>query len=222
MFERCERLELFSVDSEAIPVIIKYTESNVKWLNEHNNSRFEDFLERFVGVHDCIIINRGINEKNNRQIIEFVIESTDYSVKVGTDVDNGCFFMPTFSDKSIILPDNEDDCKKSKCRIYISNNVSLSFLSENNLTVRYDEIINFITDCCSLPIPFDDSKVGIESKRMWKIYTDGLSRLNQDKKNLLAIKSVSEPYTYKKRGDLCNAVDVVLDIPSRESSFRES
>lgn len=222
MFERSERQELFSVDSEAIPVIIKYTESNVKWHNEHNNSRFEDFLERFVGIHDCIIINRGINEKNNRQIIEFVIESTNYSVKVGTDVDNGCFFMPTFSDKPIILPDNEDDCKKSKCRIYISNNVSLSFLSENNLTARYDEITNFITDCCSLPIPFDDSKVGIESKRMWKIYTDGLSRLNQDKKNLLAIKSVSEPYTYKKRGDLCNAVDVVLDIPSRDSIFRES
>ena len=72
MFERSERQELFSVDSEAIPVIIKYTESNVKWHNEHNNSRFEDLLERFVGIHDCIIINRGINEKNNRLLKQAV------------------------------------------------------------------------------------------------------------------------------------------------------
>lgn len=222
MFERSERQELFSEDSGAIPVIIKYTDYNVEWHNKHNNSRFEDFLDRFSGVHDCIVINRGINAKNNKQIIEFVLESTDFSVKVGTDVENGCFFMPIFSDKSVILPDNDTDCKKCKCRIYLSNKVSLSFLSENNLTARFDEIKTFITDCYSLPIPFDDSKVGEDSKKMWKIYTDGLSRLNQDKKNLLPIKSVSEPHTVKKRGDLYNAVDVILDIPSRESLFKEA
>ena len=193
MFERSERQELFSDDSGAIPVIIKYTDNNIEWHNKHNNSRFEDFLERFIGVHDCIVINRGINVKNSKQIIEFVLESTDFSVKVGTDVENGYFFMPVFSDKSVILPDNDTDCKKCKCRIYLSNNVSLSFWSENNLTARFDEIKTFITDCCSLPIPFDDSKVGEDSKKMWKIYIDGLSRLNQDKKNLLKAES-----TYKK------------------------
>lgn len=222
MFERSERQELFSEDSTAIPIIISYTEANVKWHNGHNNSRFEEFVERFIGIHNCIVINRGINEKNNKQIVEFILESTDFSVKVATDIDNGKFIMPNFFDSPVVLPDNESDCKKCKCYFYLANRVSESFLSENNLANSYDIRKNFITECCSLPVPFDDGKVGIESEKMWNIYIDGLSRLNQDKKNLLPIKSVSKPHIIKKFGELYYAVDVVLDIPSRESIFREA
>lgn len=221
MFERTEDHNLYMEDESLLPIVIKYIDRDVEWHNSHKDVPFSDCIKQLEGIHDFVIINRGVNEKFNCEEFEIGIEGVQCSVKLRIDTENNYFFNAHFSSKQIFAPEGEDECIIIKANMIFTQNVGISFWNTNGLIDRLGDISGFLTKCQSLSIPFDDSNLGLKNKRAWEIYAEGMSRLNREKQTLLPIKSVSSPKKTRNRysGELMNVIEVELDIPSRQDLF---
>jgi len=224
MFERTEDQNLYLEDDSLLPIVIKYTDRDVEIHNSHKDVPFSDFIKQLDGVHDFVIINRGVNEKSNYEEFEIGIENVQCSVKLRIDTENNYFFNAHFSSKQIFAPDGEDECIKIKANMIFTQNVGIGFWNTNGLIDRLGDISELLAKCQSLSIPFDDSNLGLKNKKAWEIYAEGMSRLNREKQALLPIKSVSSPKKTKNRysGELMNVIEIGLDIPSRQDLFASS
>lgn len=224
MFERTEDQNLYMEDESLLPIVIKYIDRDVEWHNSHKDVPFSDCIKQLEGVHDFVIINRGVNEKYNYEEFEIGIESVQCSMKLRIDTENNYFFNAHFSSKQIFAPEGEDECIKIKANMIFTQNVGIGFWNTNGLIDRLGAISEFLTKCQSLSIPFDDSNLGLKNKRAWEIYAEGMSRLNREKQTLLPIKSVNSPQKTRNRysGELMNVIEIGLDIPSRQDLFASS
>ena len=224
MFERTEDQNLYLEDDSLLPIVIKYTDRDVEIHNSHKDVPFSDFIKQLDGVHDFVIINRGVNEKSNYEEFEIGIENVQCSVKLRIDTENNYFFNAHFSSKQIFAPDGEDECIKIKANMIFTQNVGIGFWNTNGLIDRLGDISELLAKCQSLSIPFDDSNLGLKNKRAWEIYAEGMSRLNREKQTLLPIKSVSSPKKTRSHysGELMNVIEIELDIPSRQDLFASS
>lgn len=223
MFDRIEEDNLYMEDNNILPIIIKYSERDVEIHNKHKDMQFDEFVNLLSGIHDVIVINRGVNEKTNSNEFEVVIENGNLSVKLRIDSENNFFFFPKFSNKIVFIPEGENELLKTKAKIVFTKNVGISFWRENGFLDCVSEISDFIERCLNLSVPFDDSQLGEQNKKAWEVYAEGMSMLNKEKKTLLPIKSVSKPHkTKSKAGELITVIDVILALDSRQNIFQKS
>ncbi len=224
MFERTEDHDLYMEDESLLTIVIKYTNRDVEIHNSHKDVPFSDFIKQLEGVHDFVIINRGVNEKSNYEEYEIGIENVQCSVKLRIDTENNYFFNAHFSSKQIFAPEGENECIKIKANMIFTQKVGIGFWNTKGLIDQLGDISEFLNKCQSLSIPFDDSSLGLKNKRAWEIYAEGMSRLNKEKQTLLPIKSVSSPKKTRNpySGELINVIEVCLDIPSRQDLFASS
>lgn len=223
MFDRVEDDNIYMEDSKTLPFIIKYTDWDVDAHNKNKDVPFKDYMESLSGIHDLIIINRGVNDKGNFNEFEVAIENASFTVKLRIDEQNNYFFLPKFFERPILLPDSDDEFLRIKANIVFTKNVSIGFWSSNHFIDRISDIAQLIQQCMNLSIPFDDSQLGESNKRAWKVYAEGMSKLNKEKQALLPIKAVSTPHKIKTRGgELITVIDVDLAIDSRENVFKKS
>lgn len=223
IFERTEDQNLYLEDESILPIIVKYSDRDVELHNSRKDVPFTECIKQIEGIHDFIVINRGINEKNNSEEYEIGIEGVECSVRLRVDFDNNYFFNPKFSNKQIFAPEDENECLKIKANLIFTQNVGIGFWNSNGLINHINEISEFITNCQKLSIPFDDSSLGYTNKRAWEVYAEGMSKLNREKQALLPIKYVSSPRKKKNRfGELITIINVELDLPSRKELFTKS
>ena len=70
MFDRLEYENLYMDDETLLPIVIKYSDRDVEIHNSHKDVPFSDYIKQIEGVHDFVVINRGVNEKNNYEEFE--------------------------------------------------------------------------------------------------------------------------------------------------------
>ena len=223
MFERTEDQEMYLEDESLIPIIIKYTERDAEKHNSHNDVPFDDNIKQLEGVHDFIVINRGINEKYSCEEFEITIEDLECSVKLRIDKDNNYFYSPRFTNKLVFTPEGDNEYIEIKANLIFTTDVGIGFWNNHGLVNRISDINVFMSQVQSLSVPFDDSQLGYQNKKAWEVYAEGMSRLNKEKQALLPIKSISAPHKKRSRfGELITVLDVELDLPDRRELFRQA
>lgn len=224
MFERTEDQDLYLEDESLVPIIIKYSDRDAEKHNSRNDIPFNDNVKQLEGVHDFVIINRGINEKTNLEEFEITIENLECSVKVRIDMENNYFFSPKFSDKQIFAPEGDNECLRIKANLIFTTNVAIGFWNSNGLINRISDINELLIKTQSLSVPFDDSNLGYKNKKAWEVYAEGMSKLNKEKQALLPLKNIGTPRKKRNRftGELMTVIDVELDLPSRKDLFKKS
>ena len=223
MFDRLEYENLYMDDETLLPIVIKYSDRDVEIHNSHKDVPFSDYIKQIEGVHDFVVINRGVNEKNNYEEFEIGIEDVECSVKLRINIENNYFFSAKFSSKQILVPEGGDEYIKIKANLIFTQNVGIGFWNSNNLIDRLSDISEFLITCQGLSVPFDDSNLGYKNKKAWEIYAEGMSKLNKEKQTLLPIKSVSSPKKTRSRyGELVTVIEVGLNLPSRKDLFVNS
>ena len=224
MFERIEDRNLYMEDELFLPIVVQYTNRDVDIHNSRKDIPFSDCIKQLEGVHNFVIINRGVNEKHNSEEFEIGIEDVHCSIRLRLNKENNYFFGVRFSSKQIFAPEDENECLKIKANLIFTQNIGISFWNTNGLVDQLENISIFLDNCQNLSVPFDDSNLGLRNKVAWEVYAEGMSKLNKEKQTLLPIKSVSIPKKIRNRysGELMNVIEVELDVPTRQDLFTSS
>ena len=122
LFERSEQPDVFVEDSNVVPIIIKYTESNEKYYNENNKTSFTDAISQYAGVHTCVFVNDGMSKGRNPQQ-QFLIYLEDAGLYIRTRIDgNGrSFYGSLLFTGNCVIPTDENEFIRRRCNISIED-----------------------------------------------------------------------------------------------------
>jgi len=221
-FTRTNNEELFVDSGKAMPIFIRYTPENEEYHNRANDFKFKDFIAQISGVKNSHIINKGKNKKGNVQIA-FLIDNSDYCVIVSPSSDGRSFYNPHFFDEKYVVPTDKNECSGMECNIRFigQNDDILVLLSEINWLTRFSEIAEFVSSCYKLQIPLKEIRKE-EDKAVWHAYIDGLTAINNSKKDLCRILKINQPQKKRdKRGSSITTIDIQIDTTNVDEILRQ-
>lgn len=222
-FIRTNNEDLYVDNYEAMPIFIRYLSQNEEWHDSHNNSKFRDLIAQTSGIKSCHIVKKEKNKKGHT-VIAFLIDNSDYCVTAIPSNDGRSFYNPSFSDEKYIVSTEVNENLEIRCNIRFidQNDDILNLLAEINWLTRYNEIAEFVAKCCKLQIPLKEIRKE-EDKAIWNAYIDGLTALNDAKKDLCRILKVGQP-TKKRdnKGKSITTIEIQIDTTSSEEALQQA
>ena len=205
-FERTEESGLYIDDSKIIPIIIKYNDNSAKWHNERSNTKFQDAIKQYEGIHNCFFVFDGISTRGKTpqpQVI-IMLENTVLSIKALIEGGERSFWGLSLLDEGFIVPNDKSEYIQSRCNIRFihSDTDVIDVVTTMSWGHRLQELKAFITDVSKLPRPLKEIRKE-EDQAIWKSYSDGLDALTKAKQELQKIKKVGKIQTevdkYKRK-----------------------
>jgi hypothetical protein len=224
-FERIESSDpLYSDSVEALPIIIRYRQTNVEWNDKQlANASFEQLMEEYSGRHECYFINKGLDKKTGKQLIQLMISESDYKIKLTQSKDGRYFYNPTFEEEKFVLPIDENEYKVKVCNVIFSKDEEdiIDIWTKIGWLNRVQEIKNFIDSCSSLQRPLKEIRME-EDRQIWQAYIDGLNALNDSKKELFKIKSIGKIRKDKDfRGKPIKSITIELESANQNANLKD-
>jgi superfamily I DNA and/or RNA helicase len=197
-FVRTEANELYIDESNIIPIIIKYNDNREKWHNAHSETKFQDAIKQYEGIHDCFFVSDGISTKGKSpqpQVI-IMLDNTILSIKALIEGGERSFYVLSLIDEGFIVPNDKSEYVQSRCNIrFIHSDTDLiDVVSSMSWGQRLHELKDFITNVAKLPRPLKEIRKE-EDQAIWKSYSDGLDALTKAKQELQKIKKVGKIHT---------------------------
>lgn len=222
-FERIESNALYADSVEALPIIIRYRQNNVKWNDKQlANTSFEQLVEEYSGKHECYFINKGLDKKG-KQLIQIMIVESDYNIKLCPAKEGRYFYNPLFEEEKFVLPIDENEYKSKVCNVIFSKDDEDIFdlWTRIGWLNRVQEVKEFIDSCSTLQRPLKEIRME-EDRQIWQAYIDGLNALNDSKKELFKIKSIGKIRNDKDyRGKPIKSITIELDSANQSDSLKD-
>lgn len=189
-------------DSEALPLFVRFTNDDAEKQNKLGAITFDEIVSNLSGVHICSFIHR--QHKGRNKIIDEIaikVEGVDICVTAQLSQDECTLRFPHFTQKNMVLPEEDNQYVARKCEIrfvdYYENSFKLINGAGTYWVINNHQIIDFYKQCLSLPIPPIEIQIE-EDKEMWQAYLDGLNAILENKRDLIRVQSVSK----QKNGSL--------------------
>lgn len=204
-------------DGSVFPLFVRYSEKCIDFNNKNNATSFEDMVAQIKGIHECCFIHRRQKTKDGKLLDELAVKIDEINLSFTAKVTRDGFSLinPLFSEKNIVLPE-ENEFLKRRCDIkFVDQNESELRLISGSGSYWLNhttEISDFLMKCLTLPIPPIEIRIE-EDKEMWQAYLDGLNVLLDAKRDLIKIEKV----TKQKNG----IVRLDFDMDSYIQNFKE-
>ena len=214
LFERSEQPDVFVEDSNVVPIIIKYTESNEKYYNENNKTSFTDAISQYAGVHTCVFVNDGMSKGRNPQQ-QFLIYLEDAGLYIRTRIDgNGrSFYGSLLFTGNCVIPTDENEFIRRRCNISIEDtNIDvIDKVIELHWGDRLSELKSFIQSVANLTRPLKEIRKE-EDQDIWASYAEGLEALTKSKQELSRISHIGEIHTERNhRKENIDVLDIEIE-----------
>lgn len=223
-FERFAQPDLFVEESDIAPVIIKYTDINVRFNDKKNDILFKDAIKNYEGIHTCVFVNDGISKGiNARSQFLIILEGVDLSIRVQIDGSSRSFFGPTLLSEKPVIPSDENEFIRRRCDIRFVNDYTdvIDIATEMKWGSRLSELKAFVQSIAELKRPLKEIRKE-EDQAIWSSYAEGLEALTKAKQELRRIKRVGKVQkTNKRNGKPINGkpIDVIeLEIDAIKNS----
>ena len=200
-FERFAQSNIYVEESDIVPIIIKYSDSNEKRYNEKNVTSFKQAIKDYEGIHPCVFINDGISKgRNARSQFLIVLEDNNISLRVQVDGHFRSFFGPTLLTNKPITPNDPSESIKRRCNIRIVDNGAdeIEIAEQMQWGDRLQELKSFITSVSGLKRPLKEIRKE-EDQEIWASYAEGLEALTKAKQELHRIIKTNKIHTEKNR-----------------------
>lgn len=208
-FERFAQPDLYVEDSDIVPVIIKYDDSNESRHNEKNGNPFKQAIKDYEGIHPCVFINDGISKgRNTRTQYVIILEDNSLSLRVKIDSSNRAFFGPALLTDKPVIPNDSNECIKRRCNIRFVDKYSdeIEIADQMQWGKRLQELKSFITSVSELKRPLKEIRKE-EDQEIWASYAEGLEALTKAKRQLHRIIKTDKIYTEKNRRNVQKTLD---------------
>ena len=199
-FERFAQNDIFVEESDIVPVIIKYTDFNVRH-HEKNGTAFTRAIKSYEGIHSCVFVNDGISKwRNARAQFLIILEDLGLSIRAQIHGSTRSFWGPTLLTDKPVIPSDENEFKRKRCEIrFIDNDTDeIDIASEMHWGNRLSELKSFIQSVASLKRPLKEIRKE-EDQAIWSSYAEGLEALTKAKQELRKISKVGKIHTEKNR-----------------------
>jgi len=221
-FTRTNNEELYADENSAMPILVRYSTINQENHDKFNDVKFFDFISKMSGVKNCYIINKGKDKKNNPQIA-FFIANSDYCIIASPSNDGRSFYYPFLSESKFVFPTDENEFIEMQCNLqFVDQNVDIiNFLNNINWLSRFNKITEFISSCSKLQVPLKEIRKE-QDKAIWNAYIEGLSAINNSKKDLCRVLKVGQTQKKLVRGRSVKTIDIQIDTTSSNEILRQS
>lgn len=206
-------------EKEVLPLFIRYTSKNVEFHDKTASVPFDNIVSLLSGVHTCVFIHRKQKSRNSREYDELSIKIDDKPFCMSAQLARDEFSLrePRFSQKNMVLPEEEEQYLVRKCDIKfvdLFEDTLKLFNSAGTYWVGHtNDVKEFITNCFALPIPPIEIRIE-EDKEMWQAYLDGLNALLENKRDLIKISSI-----HNQKGGL---IKLVFDMESYGENLKKT
>lgn len=183
-------------DSETLPLFVRYTNEDAKFHDKDATVPFAEAIAAVSGVHTCYLIHsrqKGKNKVYEELAIKF--DELPYCLTAQLANDECTLRAPHFTIKNMVLPEEKEQFAVRKCDVHFVDLHEDTFKLVSN-TGNYwighvNDIIQFLKDCFSMPIPPIEIRIE-EDKAMWQAYLDGLNALLENKRDLIKIQRITK------------------------------
>lgn len=183
-------------ESENFPLYIRYKPENITFNNNRLSKPFEELIVEAEGIHNCCFIHRKQKGKNGKIYDELAIKFDElpFCLTAQLSRDEMTLREPTFSLKKMVLPEENDQYIEKKCNVKFvdlkEDTFKLIHASGTYWLSHVDDIVLFLKNCFSLPIPPIEIQIE-EDKEMWEAYLEGLNAILENKRDLIKIQKVT-------------------------------
>ncbi|MCD8290148.1 MAG: AAA domain-containing protein [Prevotella sp.] len=213
-FERFEQPDVYVEDSNVVPIIIRYNDSNEEYHKKNNATSFRDSIPLFNGIHTCVFVNDGMSKgKIPRQQFLIILEDVGRSIRAQIDNGKRSFFGPSLLTESGIIPNDENEYIRCRCNICIEDN-SIDVIDKacelHWGDGRLSELKSFVQSVAELKQPLKEIRKE-EDQKIWASYAEGLEALTKSKQELRKISHIGKIHPEKNhRKEKIDVIDLEI------------
>lgn len=129
---------------------------------------------------------------------------------------------PIFKEEKFVLPKGENEYLEKSCNIIFRENIEdiVECWEKIGWLNRLNEVQKFIGSCCNLSRPLKEIRME-EDRQVWQAYIDGMTALNNSKKELFKIKSIGKINKGQDyRGRKIKKITIELDDKNQSENLK--